>query len=244
MDVTPEEYERVTEVTYLGQVNGTRAALKRMLPRNRGRDRAGRLGPRLSRHPAPVGLLRRQARHPGIHRFAALRAYARKSRSTITMVQMPGVNTPQFDWIRAKLPGRRARSARSTSRRSPRARSISRRMTAARRCWSACRRSRRCGATSSLRALMDDYLAATGFDCQQGPSQSSPDRKDNLFEPVPAITARTAASMTRRWTAAPSFGSASTSRSSASPRSARRRSRAPAHAFAEARSRTTERRGD
>src|SRR5690348_17862242 len=37
MDVTPQEYERVTQVTYLGQVNGTRAALKRMLPRNRGK---------------------------------------------------------------------------------------------------------------------------------------------------------------------------------------------------------------
>ena len=81
MDVTPEEYERVTEVTYLGQVNGTRAALKRMLPRDRGQDRAGRLGARLSRHPAAVGLLRRQARDPGLHRFAPLRA-ARTRRPT------------------------------------------------------------------------------------------------------------------------------------------------------------------
>src|ERR671921_345365 len=37
MDVTPDEYERVTQVTYMGQVNGTRSALKRMLPRNRGK---------------------------------------------------------------------------------------------------------------------------------------------------------------------------------------------------------------
>ncbi len=74
----PEEYRRVTEVTYLGTVYGTLAALRRMLPRDRGRDRPGRLGAGLPRHPAPVGLLRRQARHPGLLRLAALRADPRQ----------------------------------------------------------------------------------------------------------------------------------------------------------------------
>ncbi len=62
----PEEYRRVTEVTYLGYVYGTLAALRRMLPRDRGDHHPGRLGAGLPRHPAPVGLLRRQARHPGL----------------------------------------------------------------------------------------------------------------------------------------------------------------------------------
>ena len=68
----------MTEVTYLGSVYGTLAALRRMLPRDRGDDRPGRLGARLPRHPAAVGLLRRQARHPGLHRLAALRADPRR----------------------------------------------------------------------------------------------------------------------------------------------------------------------
>ena len=74
----PEEYRRVTEVTYLGTVYGTLAALRRMLPRDRGIDRPGRLGAGVSRHPAPVGLLRRQARDPGLLRLAPLRADPRR----------------------------------------------------------------------------------------------------------------------------------------------------------------------
>ena len=68
----PEEYRRVTEVTYLGTVYGTLAALRRHAASRPGRDRPGRLGAGLPRHPAPVGLLRRKARHPGLLRFAAL----------------------------------------------------------------------------------------------------------------------------------------------------------------------------
>ena len=77
MDIEPEEFRRVTEVTYLGFVNGTRAALRRMLPRDRGVDRAGGLRARPPRHPAAVGLLRRQARHVGVPRVAAHRAAPR-----------------------------------------------------------------------------------------------------------------------------------------------------------------------
>ena len=75
---TAEEYRRVTEVTYLGFVYGTlgrAAADAAARPR---RDRPGRLRARLPRHPAAVGLLRRQARHPGLHRVAAQRIAARR----------------------------------------------------------------------------------------------------------------------------------------------------------------------
>ena len=74
----PEEYRRVTEVTYLGYVYGTLAALRRMLPRDRGHHHPGRLGAGVPRHPAPVGLLRRQARDPGLLRLAPLRADPRQ----------------------------------------------------------------------------------------------------------------------------------------------------------------------
>ena len=75
----PDEYRRVTEVTYLGTVHGTLAALRRMLPRDRGVDRPGRLGAGVPGHPAPVGLLRGQARDPGVLRLAALRADPRQA---------------------------------------------------------------------------------------------------------------------------------------------------------------------
>ena len=51
-EMTPADYKRVTEVSYLGFVYGTLAALKRMLPRDKGHDRASRLGPGLPGHPA------------------------------------------------------------------------------------------------------------------------------------------------------------------------------------------------
>ena len=79
-EISPAEFKRVTEVAYLGYVYGTMAALRRMAPRDRGDDRAGRLGARLPGHPAAERLLRRQARDPGLQRGAALRAAAREER--------------------------------------------------------------------------------------------------------------------------------------------------------------------
>ena len=105
MDVTPEEYERVTQVTYFGQVNGTRAALKRMLPRDSGKIVL--VGSALAYRGIPLQSAYCGAKH-------AIQGFIDSVRSellhdnpdvTITMVQLPGVNTPQFDWIRAKLPG-------------------------------------------------------------------------------------------------------------------------------------------
>ena len=77
-EMTPADYKRVTEVTYLGFVYGTLAALKRMLPRDRGI--IVQVGSALAYRgiPSAVGLLRRQARHPGVHRIAALRADPRQ----------------------------------------------------------------------------------------------------------------------------------------------------------------------
>ena len=71
---TAAEFKRVTEVCYLGYVNGTLAALKRMLPRRSRPHHPGGERPCLSRHPAPGRLLRQQACHPGVHGFAARRA--------------------------------------------------------------------------------------------------------------------------------------------------------------------------
>ena len=100
------------------------------------------------------------------------------------MVQMPGVNTPQFDWIRAKLPGQPRPVGK-----------VYQPEVAGRAIYFAAHDGRKemlvglptieaVWGNKVASSAMDDYLAATGFGSQQRPERVSPDRKDNLFEPV------------------------------------------------------------
>ncbi len=184
MDVTPEEYERVTAVTYLGQVNGTRAALKRMLPRKQGKIVL--VGSALAYRGIPLQSAYCGAKHAiqGFIDSVRCELLHDLSNVTITMVQMPGVNTPQFDWIRAKLPGQPRPVGK-----------VYQPEVAARAIYAAAHDSRKemlvglptveaVWGNKVASSLMDDYLAATGFKSQQRPERVSPDRKDNLFAPV------------------------------------------------------------
>jgi NAD(P)-dependent dehydrogenase (short-subunit alcohol dehydrogenase family) len=104
--IQPEEFRRVTEVTYLGQVYGTMAALKHM--REAGHGTIVQVGSALSYRAIPL-----QSAYCGA-KFAirgftdSLRSELEHDRSPIrlTMVQLPAVNTPQFDWARSRLPNR------------------------------------------------------------------------------------------------------------------------------------------
>src|SRR5690348_2283331 len=184
MDVTPEEYERVTQVTYLGQVNGTRAALKRMLPRDRGKIVL--VGSALAYRGIPLQSAYCGAKHAiqGFIDSVRTELLHDKTEVSITMVQMPGVNTPQFDWIRAKLPGRPRPVGK-----------VYQPEVAARAIWAAAHDWRKemlvglptveaVWGNKVASGLMDEYLASTGFKSQQRPEPVRPDRKDNLFEPV------------------------------------------------------------
>jgi NAD(P)-dependent dehydrogenase (short-subunit alcohol dehydrogenase family) len=184
MDVTPEEYERVTQVTYLGQVNGTRAALKRMLPRNHGSIVL--VGSALAYRGIPLQSAYCGAKHAiqGFIDSVRCELLHDKTNVTITMVQMPGVNTPQFDWIRAKLPGQPRPVGK-----------VYQPEVAARAIYAAAHDGRKemlvglptveaVWGNKVASSLLDEYLAATGFKSQQRPERVSPDRKDNLFEPV------------------------------------------------------------
>lgn len=105
-EIRPEEFRRVTEVTYLGQVYGTMAALKRMLPRNHGT--IVQVGSALAYRSIPLQSAYCGAKH-GIKGFTdSVRTELIHSRSNvhITMVQMPALNTPQFDWVRSRLKNR------------------------------------------------------------------------------------------------------------------------------------------
>lgn len=120
MDITAEEFRRVTEVTYLGYVHGTQAALRRMLPRDRGT--IVQLGSALAYRSIPLQSAYCGAKH-AIHGLCeSIRTELRHdgSRVHIAEVQLPAVNTPQFTWSRAKLPRRPQPVPPSFSRRSSR----------------------------------------------------------------------------------------------------------------------------
>jgi short-subunit dehydrogenase len=185
-DVSPAEYKRATEVTYLGTVYGTMAALKRMTARDRGM--IVQVGSALSYRAIPL-----QSAYCGA-KFAirgftdSVRTELRhdKSRVRITMVQLPGVNTTQFNWCRSKLPHHPQ----------PVPPIYQPEIPAEAVYWAAHHRRRELWVGYSaveaivgtkLSALAGDiYLARTGFAGQQIKDMPvAPDRPNNLFEPLP-----------------------------------------------------------
>jgi hypothetical protein len=104
--MAPEEFDRVTAVTYLGAVYGTLAALRRMRPRDDGA--IVQVGSALAYRGIPLQSAYCAAKH-ALHGFCdSLRTELLhdNSRVRLTMVQLPALNTPQFDWVKSRLPGR------------------------------------------------------------------------------------------------------------------------------------------
>ena len=183
-ETTPEEFRRVTEVTYLGFVYGTMAALARMRPRDHGA--IVQVGSALGARSIPLQSAYCGGKH-AINGFTeSLRCELRhdKSHVHVTVVQMPAVNTPQFSWVRSRLP------------RHPQpVPPIYQPEVAARGIVYAADHPRRkqyfVGATTTATilanrvapALLDRYLARTGYDSQQT-GEREPSRPDNLWEPV------------------------------------------------------------
>jgi short-subunit dehydrogenase len=184
-DVTADEYRRATEVTYLGAVYGTMAALKRMRARDRGT--IVQVGSALSYRAIPL-----QAAYCGA-KFAirgftdSIRTELRHDHSHvhITMVQLPGVNTTQFNWCRSKLPDHPQ----------PVPPIYQPEIAAEAVHWAAHHRRRELWVGySTIQAIVgtklsalagDIYLARTGFDGQQISGMPvAPDRPDNLFDPL------------------------------------------------------------
>lgn len=103
-DIDPHEYERATRVTYLGAVWGTKVALARMLPRDRGT--IVQVGSALAYRGIPLQAPYCGAKHAMKGMFESLRCELRHRGSAVnvTMVQLPGMNTPQFDHCLSKMP--------------------------------------------------------------------------------------------------------------------------------------------
>ncbi len=103
-EMTPDDYKRVTEVVYLGYVHGTLAALHRMLPRNHGR--IIQVGSDVAYRGIPLQSAYSGAKHAiqGFTEAVRCELIHDNSQVKISMVQLPGCNTPQFLWCKSRLP--------------------------------------------------------------------------------------------------------------------------------------------
>jgi short-subunit dehydrogenase len=185
-EMSAEEFKRVTEVTYLGYVYGTLAALKRMLPRDRGTIL--HVGSALAYRSIPLQSAYCASKHAVLGFFASLRTELMHDKSNVktVMVQMPALNTPQFGWVKSRLPHKAQPVP-----------PIFQPEVAARAIYFAAhhpeRREYYVG-WSTVKAIVgnklapslgDRYLARDGYDSQQHDGPDDPNRPNNLWEPLP-----------------------------------------------------------
>ena len=187
VQVTPDEFRRATEVTYLGTVWGTMAALRRMRPRARGA--IVQVGSALAYRSIPL-----QAAYCGAK--SAIRACTDSLRSellhegssiSLTMVQLPALNTPQFEVARSRLPQHPQ----------PVPPIFAPEVAAEAIVWAAGAGRREVFVGwPTVRAILgqrfapgfaDRYLARVGYSAQQTDEHVGPERADSLFEPMPGV---------------------------------------------------------
>ena len=184
-EMLPEEYKRVTEVTYLGVVYGTLAALQRMLPRDRGC--VVQVGSALAYRGIPLQSAYCAAKHAiqGFTESLRCELIHDKSNVRVTMVQLPAMNTPQFSWVKSRLP-RKPQPVPPIYQPEVGAEAV---LFAAHE-----RRREMYVGYPTVEAIIGDkiapgfadrYLARNGYDGQQTDEPVEPDRRDNLWESVP-----------------------------------------------------------
>lgn len=184
-EMQADEYRRVTEVCYLGYVHGTLAALKRMLPRDSGT--IIQVGSALAYRGIPLQSAYCGAKH-AIQGFTdSLRTELIHDGSNVhvTEVQLPAMNTPQFGWVKSRLPNK-AQPVPPIYQPEVAAEAI---------VWSAHNKRRELlvGGSTQISvngnkiapAFGDWYLAQGGLESQQSDEPEDPDREHNLWDPVP-----------------------------------------------------------
>ncbi|MGA4788352.1 SDR family oxidoreductase [Nocardia sp. AB354] len=183
-EIEPKEYRRVTEVTYLGSVHGVMVALARMRPRNRGT--IVQVGSALGERAIPLQSAYCGAKHAVNGFLEAVRVELMHEHSGVhvTIVQAPAVNTPQFSWVRSRLPKKPqpvppiyqpevvadtiAFAAGHPERKQY---------------WVGASTVGTVVAQRLAPAVLDRYLARTGYDSQQTDADET-DRPDNLWRPL------------------------------------------------------------
>ena len=183
-EIAPDEFRRATEVTYLGFVNGTRAALAHMRPRNRGV--IIQVGSALAYRGIPLQSAYCGAKH-AIQGFTeSVRCELGHDGSSVrlTMVQLPALNTPQFSWVLSRL-RRRPQPVPPIYEPEVAARAI---VWAAqhprREWWVGASTAATLIANAAAPGVLDWYLARTGYDSQQTDEPSTPADPANLWQPV------------------------------------------------------------
>jgi NAD(P)-dependent dehydrogenase (short-subunit alcohol dehydrogenase family) len=184
-EMTPEEFRRVTDVTYHGYVYGTMSALRRMLPRDQGT--IVQVGSALAYRGIPLQSAYCGAKHAiqGFTESVRCELIHDGSNVHITMVQMPALNTPQFGWVKSRLP-RKVQPVPPIYQPEVAAEAVY---------WAAHnkRRELNVGLSTSIvlfgnkvaAGLGDLYLGKTGVDAQQTQEPANPDQPNNLWDPVP-----------------------------------------------------------
>jgi NAD(P)-dependent dehydrogenase (short-subunit alcohol dehydrogenase family) len=184
-EIEPAEFRRVTEVTYLGFVHGTHAALRRMLPRDHGT--IVQIGSALAYRGIPLQSAYCGAKHAiqGFTESVRTELLHDRSNVAITMVQLPGVNTPQFDLVLNRLP--------NTPK--PVAPFFQPEVAANAIVWAADHPRHELLVTGAAAGtvllnriapgLLDRFLGRTGYKAQQSKQPDDPNRPDYLWEPVP-----------------------------------------------------------
>jgi NAD(P)-dependent dehydrogenase (short-subunit alcohol dehydrogenase family) len=183
-EMKPEEYQRVTEVTYLGVVYGTLAALKRMLQRDRGT--IVQVGSALAYRSIPLQSAYCAAKHAIVGFTDSLRCELIHDGSNIhlTVVQMPALNTPQFEWVKSRLK-HKAQPVPPIFQPEVGARAIY---------WAAHHHRRELYVgwptvaaiigNKVAPGVLDHYLGKSGYASQQTDEPEDPNRPDNLWKPL------------------------------------------------------------
>ena len=183
-ETSPDEFRRATEVTYLGQVHGTLAALKHMVPRDRGT--IVHIGSALAYRSIPL-----QASYCAAK--AAVRGFVDSLRSELlhdgsrvrlTIIQLPAVNTPQFDWARSRLP-RKLEPVPPIYQPETIARHVFRAAhDAPRELWLGASAWKAIIGNMLIPGWIDGYLARHGYRGEMTSVKAQTNRPDNLYNPV------------------------------------------------------------
>lgn len=182
--IAAEEFRRVTEVTYLGCVYGTMAAIRRMIPRDHGT--IVQVGSVLAYRSIPLQSAYCGAKHAIRGFTGSIRSELMHDKSNvhITMVQLPAMNTPQFDWVRSNL-DHRAQPVPPIFQPEVGADAV---FWAAhhkrREVYVGARTVRAIVANKVAPYLLDEYLARRNYHAQQTREPEDPHRPDNLYETV------------------------------------------------------------
>lgn len=184
MKVSPEDFERATAVTYLGFVNGTRAALRHMTPRDRGV--LVQVGSALAFRGIPLQAAYCGGKHAivGFTESVITELLHNDSQVRVCMVHMPALNTIQFNWVRNDLP-HHPQPVPPIYQPEVGARAVLHAALHPRRTtWVGLPTAATIVGNRLVAPLLDRYLARTGYAGQQSPKDHRPAIGDNLYTPV------------------------------------------------------------